>query len=251
MATTTTYDLVLLGLGATAVVVFVALLFVTAPYGRHSRRGWGPTLPARLGWVLMESPAVLAFAGFYAIGPHALELVPLVLLAAWQAHYVQRTFVYPFRIRPSRRTPAAVVAMAFGFNVANAYLNASWLSRYGAYGIDWLTDPRFVLGMALFATGYAINRWADDRLRRLRPAGSREYRIPRGGLYRWISCPNYFGEMVEWFGWALATWSPAGLCFALFTTANLLPRALSHHRWYRAQFADYPSERRAVLPFVL
>ena len=47
---------------------FFALLFVTAPYGRHTRPGWGPTVSSRTGWVLMESPAVIAFALIYAMG---------------------------------------------------------------------------------------------------------------------------------------------------------------------------------------
>jgi protein-S-isoprenylcysteine O-methyltransferase Ste14 len=67
-------------------------------------------------------------------------------------------------------------------------------------------------------------------------------------MYRWISCPNYFGEIVEWIGWAIATWSLAGLAFALWTAANLAPRAHSHHQWYRESFADYPQERKALVP---
>ena len=77
------------------------------------------------------------------------------------------------------------------------------------------------------------------------------YRIPRGGLFRWVSCPNYLGEIVEWCGWAIATWSPAGAMFAAWTIANLLPRALSNHRWCRARFPDYPSERKALIPGLL
>ena len=40
----------------------------------------------------------------------------------------------------------------------------------------------------------------------------------------------------------------AGWAFAVFTIANLAPRALTHHKWYRAQFPDYPPERRALIP---
>ena len=64
--------------------------------------------------------------------------------------------------------------------------------------------------------------------------------MPRGGFFRWVSCPNYLGEMLQWSGFALATWSLPGLSFALWTVANLLPRAVAHHRWYRREFADYP-----------
>lgn len=245
------YDLTLVGVLLTAGVVFALLLFVSAPYGRHQRAGWGPTWPARWAWFVMESPAVLAFLGFYFTGTNALSLVPALLCTAWQFHYLYRVFLYPLRIRSSRRVPLSVVAMAMTFNVANAYLNALWLAELGSYPVTWLSDARFILGIVLFGVGLTVNRRADRALFQLRQTGGAEYRIPRGGLYDYVTCPNYFGEMVQWFGWALATWSMAGLAFALFTTANLVPRALSHHRWYRTRFPDYPSRRRALIPFML
>jgi len=82
----------------------------------------------------------------------------------------------------------------------------------------------------------------------LRQPGETGYRIPQGGLYRWISCLNYFGEIIEWAGWAIATWSLPGLAFAVWTFANLAPRARAHHAWYHQHFPEYPRERRALLP---
>jgi protein-S-isoprenylcysteine O-methyltransferase Ste14 len=89
-------------------------------------------------------------------------------------------------------------------------------------------------------------------LRSLRkPEENSGYKIPRGGFYSVVSCPNYFGEIMEWIGWAILTWSLAGLTFAFWTTANLLPRAISHHKWYKEQFEDYPEKRKALIPFLL
>jgi steroid 5-alpha reductase family enzyme len=116
--------------------------------------------------------------------------------------------------------------------------------------LDWLLDARFIVGVLLFITGYAINRWADSKLRRLRGPGETDYKIPYGGLYKWISCPNYLGEIIEWFGWAIATWSIPGLAFAIWTLANLAPRARSHHIWYKTHFAAYPQERKALVPWL-
>lgn len=232
-------------------VTFAALFFVTAPYGRHTKDGWGPSVGQRLGWVLMEIPAVVLWLAIYASGSHAAEAAPLAMMGLWQLHYVQRTFIYPLRIRAGKkRTPLVVVLSATAFQTLNAWVNARWVSELGSYPASWLTSPAFVIGAALFLLGFALNLHSDTILIRLRADGP-GYRIPRGGLFRWISCPNYFAEMLEWTGWAILTWSLAGAAFACYTVANLLPRALEHHRWYQREFADYPKDRRALVPFLL
>lgn len=236
---------------ATGAVVFVSLFFVTAPYGRHTRAGWGPTVSNRVGWVVMESPAVLVFGAVFAVGRHALDAAPLALCALWMAHYVHRALVFPFRMRGGDKPmPASVAGMAILFNVINAYLNARWISELGRYPSSWLGDPRFVAGAVAFVAGMAINIQSDSILFRLRRPGEQGYKIPRGGAYRLVSSPNYMGELIEWGGWAVATWSLAGLAFFVFTFANLVPRAVANHAWYRRTFADYPKERRAVIPWL-
>jgi 3-oxo-5-alpha-steroid 4-dehydrogenase 1 len=236
---------------ALAAVTLAALSFVTAPYGRHVRDGWGPTIPSRAGWIAMESPAVLAFAAFYLLGSHRAAPAPLALLALWQTHYVHRAFVFPFALRAEGKTmPVVIAAMAFAFNLLNAWINARWISELGDYRAAWLVDPRFVGGALVFFAGLAVNVRADGRLRALRRPGETGYQIPRGGLYEYVSCPNYLGEIVEWLGWALATWSLPGLAFAIYTIANLGPRAVHHHAWYRRTFPGYPPRRKALVPFL-
>jgi 3-oxo-5-alpha-steroid 4-dehydrogenase 1 len=233
-------------------ITAVYLLFSTAPYGRHARKGWGPTLSNTLAWVLMEAPAALVPLALYIVGDRH-DLVTTIFLLIWEAHYAQRAFLYPLKIRGrGARVPLAISISGALFNVLNGYLNFRFLTLLGpSYAADWLTDPRFLGGLAVFVLGYTVNRHADHILLNLRAPGETGYKIPRGGFYRFISCPNYFGELIEWCGWALLTFSLPGLFFALFTAANLMPRAIAHHRDYRRRFPDYPAERRAVLPFVL
>ena len=246
------FDFLVMGWLALAVVAFVALFFVAVPYGRHTRGGWGPAIGNRLGWIFMEAPAALIFAAWLVWGTCREEnlVTTWIFFGLWEMHYVHRAFIYPFSLRGrDKRMPLAVVGMAFLFNLVNAFLNGYYLfGRLGCYPVDWLEDPRFIAGVALFVGGYVINRQADHTLRDLRRPGGSGYRIPRGGLYEWISCPNYLGEIVEWIGWAVATWSLAGLSFAVWTIANLAPRARAHHAWYREHFADYPPERKALVP---
>jgi protein-S-isoprenylcysteine O-methyltransferase Ste14 len=236
---------------ALSLPVFLALTYVSAPYGRHARTGFGPTLPARLAWLLMEAPAALLFAAVYLAGSRRWGAAPLALLALWQLHYLHRAFLYPLKMRAGRSVPAAMVLLAVAFNLLNAFVNAWWVAELGAYPASWLAGPRFLAGAAVFLAGYALNLRSDRVLRRLRGPGDGAYRVPRGGAFDLVSCPNYLGEIVEWAGWAVATWSLPGLAFAVFTAANLVPRALAHHEWYRERFADYPPERRALIPFVL
>ena len=246
------YDIAIkvwLGIGA---LTFLSLFFISAPYGRHARKGWGPQMPARPAWVLMEiaSPALMAF--FFFTGGRAADLAAIAFIVIWQIHYVQRTFVYPALMRPNA-TPMPVSIVVFGvfFNVGNAYFNGRWVFHLAPeYGAAWLTDPRFIIGVVVFAAGFFINLQSDAILRNLRKPGEKGYKIPTGGFYRYVSSPNYLGEMLEWAGWALATWSLAGLTFFLWTVANLFPRAVANHRWYRESFEDYPARRRAVVPFL-
>ncbi|TFH25544.1 MAG: DUF1295 domain-containing protein [Myxococcales bacterium] len=249
----TLFNVLLTGVFLAAPIVALSLLFATAPYGRHGDRRAGPTLPARLGWVAMECPSAVAFAHFFFQGRNALEFVPLLLVTLWLLHYVHRSFVYPLEMRVGENSsiPVAIVGSGFAFNMVNSYLNGTWVGSYGSYPDSWLGDPRFVLGVTLFVVGFFINRRSDAILRNLRKPGETGYKIPTGGLYGIVSCPNYLGELMIWTGWAIATWSLAGLSFAVFTAANLVPRALSNHRWYKEKFEDYPPGRKAVIPFVL
>lgn len=238
---------------ALAGAVLVALLSRRAPYGRHASRGAGPTLDARWGWVLMEAASPALMLTTFATGRHRGAAWAWVFLAMWLAHYVNRALVQPFRWR-GRPTPMPWLIALSGacFNLVNGYTNGRWLFELQPGCPEgWLRDPRFVVGAGMFALGMGINVWADEVLRGLRRVGEGGYKIPRGGLYRWVSCPNYLGEIIEWAGFALCTGSPAAAAFAAWTVANLLPRALAHHRWYRARFEDYPTERRAVIPFAL
>jgi 3-oxo-5-alpha-steroid 4-dehydrogenase 1 len=233
-----------------AVVAFLSLLFFAAPYGRYVRRGWGFAVNNKLGWVIMESAAPLAFAVCFFIGGNVITVTTLVFLGLWEAHYLHRAFIYPFSLRSRRRgMPLVVVGVVLLFNITNGYLNGRYIfTLSGGYSNQWLGDPSFIIGVALFIIGFIINRRADQTLQKLSKTAGSGYQIPYGGLYRWISCPNYFGEVIIWTGWAVATWSLPGLAFAVWTAANLVPRARSHHVWYKQRFPDYPSQRRALLP---
>jgi hypothetical protein len=235
-----------------APVVVVALLFITVPYGRyHQGRSWGAPFSGVVGWIVMELPAVVTMPLVFFLSGRAPGPVEAAFLVLWEAHYLHRTFIFPLR-RKEYLEPVPVVVALLGvlFNIANGYLNGRWLGHFSpGYPTAWLWDPRFLAGAAVFALGMTINIHSDEVILDLRRAGG-GYQVPQRGVHRLVASPNYLGEFLEWSGWALATWSLPGLAFAVWTFGNLGPRARAHLKWYRKTFAEYPRERKAILPFL-
>ncbi|NIR67608.1 MAG: 3-oxo-5-alpha-steroid 4-dehydrogenase, partial [candidate division Zixibacteria bacterium] len=179
-----------------ASATFITLLFVTAPYGRHERRGWGLSISNRLGWILMESPSAVLFFLIFLIGSVSRNLTGFTFLLMWEAHYVHRAFIYPFQITDGKKSiPIIIMLMGIFFNLGNAYINASYIYEFsGGYPQSWLSQPRMIIGIAIFVAGFGINRLSDRTLRSLRTHSGEDYQIPYGGLFHFVSCPNYLGE---------------------------------------------------------
>ena len=202
----------------------------------------------------MEAPSALIMLTCFVLSEQELGPVAWTFLILWEVHYIHRSFIYPFRCQTAGKyMPASIAVMAILFNGVNATTNGLFLFQlHEPVGTSWFLDPRFIVGVLLFVLGMVINITSDNILLRLRASrGENEgYSIPQGGLYRWISSPNYLGEMMEWIGFAIATWSLPALAFAVWTVANLAPRARSNHAWYKRSFPEYPKERRALIPGV-
>ncbi|EHB09382.1 3-oxo-5-alpha-steroid 4-dehydrogenase 1, partial [Heterocephalus glaber] len=236
----------------TGCVCFALLLRLSSPYGRYASQWPGPRVPARVAWALQELPALAwPLLECTCASPQRLDRLPnRVLLAMYLVHYVHRSLIFPFLIRGGKPMPLVTCVLAFLFCTCNGYLQTRYLSWYAVYAEDWVTQPCFLAGFALWLTGMLINIQSDHILRNLRKPEETGYKIPRGGLFEYITAANYLGEVVEWCGFALASCSLQSGAFALFTLTVLLPRAKQHHRWYLEKFEDYPKSRKILIPFL-
>ncbi len=242
--------------GATA----VAAPFVRTPYGRFADPALGPSLDPRIGWFLMELPASLAFIYFYSQGPNTGSPFALFVLFVWLVHYANRGFVMPalMRVPAGQKSSFSLMVVLIGWSVTSlhGYLSGAWASTHaGHVGFAWFADPRFILGVGLYYAAFLANLHSDHIVRNLRTPeeverGIRNYRIPHGGLFRYVSNPSYLTELLFWAGFALFTWSLAGVYILALSAANLIPRAVSTHAWYRDRFADYPTQRKILIPFL-
>ena len=251
--TTELYNYIVTGWIVVGIVLFPVLLKISAPYGRHIRKGWGPLIPNKLGWLIMEITSLVIFTVLLFTGLPSKMDMAYVLGAFWIIHYVNRSLIYPFRTHTTRKKmPLVIAVMAFVFNLVNGSLNGYFLGFLSdGYYENWIFDIRFLLGVLLFFTGMNINIQSDNILLSLRNSNGNGYSIPQGGMFKYVSCPNFFGEIIEWAGFALMTWNPASLAFLIWTCINLIPRGLDHHSWYKRTFESYPANRKAIFPYVL
>ncbi len=237
-------------------VVFVVLYFVDAGYGKMINDKWGPTIPNKIGWILMECPVFLVMFYFWGKSEVVGQLPYLLFFLFFQVHYFQRSFIFPLLMKGKSRMPVAIMIMSIVFNLVNGYIQGTWLfelaPELGVYTADWLKDPRFIIGTIIFFSGMAINWHSDHIIRHLRKPGDTKHYLPKGGMYNYVTSANYLGEIVEWLGWAILTWSWAGLAFFWFTCANLVPRSNAIYHKYENEFADEFHQRKLkrIIPFI-
>uniref|UniRef100_A0A1I7U1P3 3-oxo-5alpha-steroid 4-dehydrogenase (NADP(+)) n=1 Tax=Caenorhabditis tropicalis TaxID=1561998 RepID=A0A1I7U1P3_9PELO len=231
---------------AFAAIVFAALKFRKDPagYGRYAdKQKFG--INPKWAWIIQESPSFFIPLYFWLSGT---STTGFYLNSVILVHYFYRTFIYPLRIRSKNRNALGLVIGAFLFCAYNGYLQGEWNAYYQE---EESLNIRHFFGAVIFLSGMYINHSSDNILFGLRTPGKSEYKIPYGGLFEYVSCPNYLGEIIEWIGYAIVAWNLPALAFAIFTAANIGPRALSHHQWYKTKFQSYPKQRRALIPYII
>ncbi len=248
------FDTFLIVMSIIALVVFVALYFVEAGYGYLFNPKFGFPVPNKLGWVLMESPVFIAMTALWLLSDRTWQAAPLTLLLIFQSHYFQRSFIFPMLLRGKSKMPFGIVAMGMTFNTLNALMQGGWIFFVSPddYYADWFAKPYLYIGLATFIFGMVVNLHSDYIIRNLRKEGDTRHYIPKGGMFCYVSSANYFGEFMEWVGFAIASWSWAGVVFAWWTFANLAPRSASLYRRYEKEFGEEFTSlgRKRIIPFI-
>jgi len=230
-----------------ALIVLPINLIYKAPYGKHSTKKWGKVIDNKTGWILMEFPALITCPLIYFSIAEEIKL-NIGFIFLWILHYFNRTIIYPLRIKTrGKKIPIAIVSSAFFFNLVNGILNGYFLTLVQ---FESISNMYLILGFVIFFIGFYINISSDNILIKLR-TNQKGYVIPKGGLFNHVSCPNFFGEIIEWLGFAVMTLNPGSISFLIWTICNLIPRSKAHHKWYQNNFENYPKKRKAVIPYFL
>lgn len=280
-------------------------IFINAPFGRFTLENQSNIflVDGRYSWVVMELFAPIFFTYTFLTSPlsGSLNLPPSfslgkpnnILALCFMAHYFNRAILSPLRT-PSRSKSHIIVPLAaIAFNVVNGSLMGSYISSPAVSNSLAKPSLTFYIGIVLCAAGAAGNIFHDEILLNIRRKAiskgksransGQHYAIPNGGLYSFISYPNYLCEWVEWLGFAVAVspvsfqapdislvdpqtyvklltaapnqWAPGLTAPWIFLIAEIVlmfPRAYRGHQWYRNRFGDtYPKQRKAIIPFII
>jgi len=257
----TLYDTLLIIGFLYALLIFVSSLFGTAAYGGRfggGSRAKGIKLHSKTGWILMELPGLIVFPVVFFMGANSGETVPLFFLAIWMIHYSNRALITPLlmRVQPGASSTFSLNVVIAGWVTLflHGYFNAEYIANVGTqYTLSWFSDPRFIIGIMIYIFGFALNIHSDTILRNLRsktpdPSAPR-YKIPYGGMFKWVSCPQYLGEILSFTGFAIMTWNLGAVFVLAITVGNLAPRAFYTHKWFIKNFDEYPKERKALIPY--
>uniref|UniRef100_A0A0R3RT78 3-oxo-5alpha-steroid 4-dehydrogenase (NADP(+)) n=1 Tax=Elaeophora elaphi TaxID=1147741 RepID=A0A0R3RT78_9BILA len=242
------------GMFVSGAITFVALISgFKATYGRYSHHSRLPVplIPVKWAWFIQELPSLYIPLHYLITGISNLPLINVFILILFCVHYINRALIYPFLIKGGTGTPAHIFLSGLLFCTINGYMQGIWHSHNAVYN-ESLKDILFCfIGTLTFITGIIINITSDSILRNLRKDEKPGYKIPYGGLFKYVSGANFFGECVEWIGYALLARTLPAFAFAFFTLCNLAPRACQHHRWYQEKFDNYPKDRKAFIPCVI
>ena len=249
-----TYCMIMWVMAVTAVIVFIALYFVKAGYGIFRTKQWGLSINNKVAWILMEAPVFFVMLYMWASNGTPTTLPAFLAFLLFELHYFQRSFIFPLMMKGQSQMPVAIMLMGVIFNVINGLVIGTSLFTLppSAYndGAAYLTHPTAIAGIAIFFSGMGINLHSDHVIRHLRKPGDNRHYLPQKGFYRYVTSANYFGELVEWTGFALLCPTPAAWLFVVWTAANLVPRAAAIHKRYRDEFGDAVGSRKRILPFV-
>uniref|UniRef100_A0A0N5A6Q2 3-oxo-5alpha-steroid 4-dehydrogenase (NADP(+)) n=2 Tax=Parastrongyloides trichosuri TaxID=131310 RepID=A0A0N5A6Q2_PARTI len=234
------------------ITAILLLIGIKASYGRYNSGALFPSLVLnpRLSWMFQESPSLLIPLYLIITRYGEYDFYNFIVTMLFVTHYFQRSIIYPLLMKSKNLVPIEIVLSAFLFCTINGFLQGYSHLLYIKYQSNTFSTVTSWIGFIIFALGMFINIQADHILRNLRKEGETDYKIPVGGVFDYVTCANYFGEIIEWFGFFLVAKSLPSLVFMFFTITNIGPRAIQHHQWYLEKFDNYPKNRKVLIPFV-
>jgi len=212
-------------------------------------------VPSRLGMTLLYSPALLVSLAYLKNDPksgNGREKLTALLLSV---HFGKRVLESLFLHRYSGTMNGDFLAPVSTSYALTATLIAHQQRQIANYAGS-VADQRMLLaGIVLNAVGQLGNLYHHWLLAAMRPTKggaeeSSKYVVPSGGMFRYVTAPHYFFELLSWLGIAAVTQHLNSFLVVADMLSYLAGRSFATTRWYNAKFKNYPAERKHLIPFI-
>jgi len=159
--------------------------------------------------------------------PYVMSTTQTIALICWVAHYVKREFETAFVHKFSHGT----------MPIFNIFKNSIYYWGCGAAIAYFVNHPRYTpppfyqtqYALVFFVICELLNFVAHVQLSAMRPSGSKEYVLPRGLLFDFITCPNYTFEILSWVAFSFLTQTAAAYAFTIFGFVQMWQWAKQKH----------------------
>ena len=236
--------------------MFILLFYSSNGYGRLSNESNSFLMVnEKIAWSVHLLEIVFSFGHiiYYVFFYENYSMTNIVLLMLFCAHYINRGIFYPLFMPSTSKSkwPIEFLFFSFVWITSNSLIQDRNVLFNSVYEEGYLRSTWFMFGLTVFLIGMIINIHSDYYIIKLKKQNNGDYVIPYGYLYSYITCPNYFGELIEWFGFFLCTQTTGAFIFFLFSCSNLIPKAHKNYEWYKEKFPkDFPKNRKKLVPLL-
>jgi very-long-chain enoyl-CoA reductase len=180
---------------------------------------------------------------------------PLIIGVMLTIHFLKRTLETLFLHKYSGSTDLGT-AIFIGIYYTLVSIIVSYFSvqvPVSLYDKNILTT-----GITLFIIGQIGNFYhhyilASLRKDKLNPTEGKDqiknYKIPVGGLFDYVTMPHYFFELISWLGIALTSQQANSFLVFCSMFSYLAGRSVATNQWYKDNIKDYP-QRKNLIPFI-
>ncbi|CAM8961973.1 unnamed protein product [Rhodiola kirilowii] len=207
----------------------------------------GIKLSGRAGMVLLYAPVLVAALASFVVYPDK-DVRFVLICSALAIHFFKRIlevlFIHKF---------SSHVVLESALLISLSYCLSTATVIYAQYLSKDFPEPSIDLkyaGIVAFLIGICGNFYHHYLLSTLRDSGSKEYKIPQGGLFSLVICPHYLFEIIGFLGFTLISQTPYSLSFTMGTIFYLMGRSYATRRWYLLKFEDFPKHIKCLIPYI-
>jgi len=127
--------------------------------------------------------------------------------------------------------------------------------------IQWIhIEPRLtnvtiwqISAVVMFAWAWKHQLTTHQILADLKKSCQVTHSVPHGDWFQYVSCPHYMAEIIIYLSLAIIMGQKhrTGWIIFAWVLTNQMVAGLMSHLWYRKTFRTYPSNRKAVIPFLI